>query len=502
MTKKLAVSMLCSIFFLGMFALLPNEASAQNTSYVFRSTVTGSGIRQTGQYSYEITGEKTNFNTDESPFFLTRIFNITNVNKFQFKHELRSSGYSKDVYSPVYYPNGNWWAEIYYWSEFGKIPAGSYELITLVSVNGGNYKYERTTYFSVAGGSYYAPYTPPAEYAAYRPYERYDYYYAQPQNYTYGWTHIGKNIQKTGQYSYTIVNQTSDFNSNEDVYALAMFSNISGIDTFRIKFDVYADGNRYIKTNEVPTLWPRGQRWESNYSWANLGKLANGYYEIRTHISINGGAYVKLNTQTINVGRHYNYYDCDYRNRGDYDYYRRCGQYNDYRPTYTFEWTRLNDNIAKSGTYRYDMSDRSDMFYSDENIKALTKFSHIDNIGYFQVKLDLYYNGLFKREYLGAVQRPNKSYWEYNYTQSDLGTLSEGDYIVKTYISTDGSSFKLAGTKNFTVRAKRYSTQSSYYRPYDCRRDQYDRRDWNYAYNSECTGYYSCQTPRYYNYPY
>ncbi|HAM88396.1 MAG: hypothetical protein US83_C0004G0012 [Candidatus Falkowbacteria bacterium GW2011_GWC2_38_22] len=492
MFKKLFLMALCVIFALGLLVSLPKIANAQNASYTFRSTIMGAGINQTGQYSYEISGAKSDFNVNESPYFLTRIFNISNVDKFQFKHEIRSASYSREIFSPVYNPNGQWWSEIYYWDELGKIPAGNYELTTYVSINGGYYKYERKTNFSVSNDNYY---TPVVDQNTYRPYEDYQYYYAQSRNYTYNWTNVGKNIQKTGQYSYAIVNKTMNFNSNEDVYALAMVSNISGIDTFQIKFDIYANGNRYIRTNEVPTLWPRGQKWADNYSWANLGKLSNGYYEIRTHISINGGSYVKLNTQTINVGnscenRNYNCSrDCsnsDKWNRRNND----CGRSCDYKPAYTYDWTRLNDSVKKTGTYRYDMSDRSNVFYSDESIKALTRISNINNIGFFQVKHDLYQNGTFKREYLGSSQKPDRNYWEYNYTQSDLGQLSEGDYMLKTYISVDGSSFQLVGTKNFSVKIKRISTQNSYHRNYnnDC-----GYRDWSQSDNY----YYAERTRRY-----
>jgi len=497
MQKKLISIALCTIFVFSLIAVLPQRADAQNPYYSFRSTVMGSGVRQTGRYAYEISGEKNSFSANESPYFLTRIFNITDVDRFQFKHHIRGNSYNREIYSPVYNPGNKWWSEIYYWDELGKLPAGNYDIQSFVSVNGGYFQLEKTVSFSVySGDSYYGAVSGQT---SFRPADSYSYFYAQEQNYSFNWTHIGKNVRKTGQYSYEIDSQANTFTNNEDVYALAKISNISGVDNFQVKFDVYTNGNRYTKTNEVGKLWPHGQVWADNYSWANLGKLANGYYEIRTSISVNGGAYTRVNTQTINVGSQYR--------RGERGVRREGRRENSYRPEYNFDWTHVNTKINNLGTSKYDMADRSGDFYNNEDIKALTKLSNIRNIGYFQVKLDLYQDGTFKREYLAVSQKPDGKSWGYNYTQSDLGQLSEGDYILKAYVSVDGSSFQFVGHKNFTVKMKKVEPRRSYRSDHgnreEGRREYHDNwsdRRYDYYNSEECTGYYSCENNYYRGY--
>jgi len=498
------------IFAFSLFSALPLTANAQSSYYVFRSTALGSAVKQTGQYVYEINNEKINFSADESVFFLTRIFNITNIDRFQFKHEIRSSSFTKDVFSPMYYPRRNWWAEIYYWDELGCLPAGNYEIKTYVSIDGGYYAHHRSTNFTV---TQYAQYAPPSDYyyvapiapfqpvqQIYQPTQSYPYYYAQARNYSYNWTHIGKNVRKTGAYSYEILNPTMDFRSNEDVYALTKISNISGIDSFRVKYDIYLNGNRYYKSNEVPTLRPSGNQWESNYSWGNLGKLPAGYHEIRTFLSINGGVYTKLNSQQISVDRHadryIDYYDPRYRQ----DYDRRDGR--SYRPrkvevSYKYDWTRVNIYITHVGGHKYDTADKRD-YWQDENIKVLTKISDIKNIDTFRVKHKLYRGSIFVKEIISSECHPNNNYWNYNYAQSDFGKQSVGSYTVKAYISVNKEAYKLLGSKNFTVKARRVSSDYRHRSDYDFR-DRYPFGRTDSRYDSSCTGYYSCQDQNYYN---
>ncbi len=530
MNKKITLIPFIFIFVLSLFLALPLAVKAQSSYYVFRSTALGSGVKQTGQYVHEINNEKINFSADESVFFLTRIFNITNVDRFQFKHEIRSSSFTKDVFSPMYYPRKAWWAEIYYWDELGSLPAGNYEIKTYISIDGGYYAFNRATNFTVAQ---YAQYAPPSDYyygapvsPVYQPTQTYPsqtypYYYTQARNYSYNWTHIGKNVRQTGAYSYEILNPTMDFTSNEDVYALTKISNISGIDSFRVKYDIYLNGNRYYKSNEAPMLWPRNNAWESNYSWGNLGKLPAGYHEIRTFLSINNGAYTKLNSQQISVDRNINYYDLGYRQDYDrrlpadrgIDYYdpryrldddRRDGR--SYRPrkveaSYKYDWTRVNTYITHVGGYNYNTADKSD-YWTDENIKVLTKISDIKNVDTFRVKHKLYRGSTFVKEIISSERHPNNSYWNYNYAQSDFGKQTVGSYTVKTYISVNKETYKLLGSKNFTVKTRRVSSDYRYRPDYDFR-DRYPSRRTDYRYDSSydsgCTGYYSCQDQNYYN---
>ncbi|MCK4540274.1 hypothetical protein KAU09_03930 [Candidatus Parcubacteria bacterium] len=503
MNKKITLIPFIFIFVFSLFSALPFAADAQGSYYVFRSTVMGAGVKQTGQYVYEINNEKINFNANESVFFLTRIFNISNVDRFQFKHEIRSSSYTKDVFSPMYYPRRNWWAEIYYWDKLESLPAGNYEINSYVSIDGGYYAHHRTTNFTV-----HAPYAPPSGYyygapvqPLFQPTQSYPYYYVQARNYSYNWTHIGKNIRKTGAHSYEIVNQTTDFRSNEDVYALTKISNVSGIDSFRVKYDIYLNGNRYHKSNEVPTLWPRGNQWESNYSWGNLGKLPAGYHEIRTFLSINGGAYTKLNSQQISVDRYadryadrrIDYYGPEHWRHRD-EHRRRYHRPEKIEVSYKYDWTRVNTYITHVGGYQYDTADKRD-YWKDENIKVLTKISDIKNIDTFRVKHKLYRGNAFIKQIISSERHPNNRYWHYNYAQSDFGKQSAGSYTVKTYIRVNKEAYKFLGSKNFTVKARRVSSD---YR-YKPRHDFYYGYPYASRYNYDRGGYYDCQHQHYYH---
>ena len=508
MNNKTALISLIFIFAGVLFLALPLLANAQSPYYIFRSTIMGVGVKQIGQHVYEIENEKINFSANEPVFFLSRIFNITHVDSFQFKHEIRSSSYTKDVFSPIYYPNRNWWAEIYYWDELGGLPVGNYEIKSYVSVNGGYQYHHKTLNFTVfapyAQDNYYygAPIQP-----VYQPTQTYPYYYAQAKNYSYNWTHIGKNVRKTGDYSYEIINQATDFRSNEDIYALTKISNISGINSFRVKYDIYLNGNRYYKSNEVPTLRPGGNLWGSNYSWGNLGKLPAGYHEIRTFISIDGGSYTKLNNQQISVDRYADRY-VDRRVDRYTDYYgpehwrdrderRRQPYYpKKIEASYKYDWTRVNTYITHVGGYNYDTADKND-YWTDENIKVLTKISNIKNIDTFRVKHKLYRGNTFIKEIISSERHPNNSYWNYNYAQSDFGKQSVDSYTIKTYISVNNEAYKLLGSKNFTVKARRVSSDYRYNQRYDQGYDYYYRRPYSKRYNDDCGGYYNCQD--YYN---
>jgi hypothetical protein len=58
-------------------------------------------------------------------------------------------------------------------------------------------------------------------------------------------------------------------------------SDIKGVDRFKIKHEVYRDGNNYYKSDETPEQRPGNNSWEYNYTWANLGSLPSGNHEIR-----------------------------------------------------------------------------------------------------------------------------------------------------------------------------------------------------------------------------
>lgn len=453
---------LTALFALVASSFLPAfSVKAYGGYYTYRSTVFGTGVSQTGQYVYEIQNQKDRFNTNESVFFLTRIFNITNVTSFSFKHEIRGAGIYREFYSEYYTPNRNWWAEIYYWKEIGQLPAGTYETKTYINVDNEGYRLRDTKNFSVENAYAYNPYYPPTSYPAtpaYDPYYNNIPYYAEAAHYSYNWTHTGKNIRKTGDYSYEIVSQATEFSTSEDVYALANLSDIRGIDSFRIKFEVWQDGNRLQKTNEVPTLWPHRERWGYNYSWGNLGKLPRGEYQIRTFIQIDGGFYRHLNTQQIYVGGVLSGYEnrCNLPHR---TWDRPCDTRNwlPYRDVehYKYEWTRFGTDIKSEGGYDYSIVNQKSSFYTDENVKALTRISEIRGIDKFQIKYKLFLGNILKKEYVASVQKPSRNRWNYNYSNYNFGKITTaGSYSVKVFISVEGGTYKLLDTKNFTVTEK------------------------------------------------
>jgi len=491
--------------FITLFAIVASSflpafsAKAYGGYYTYRSTVFGTGVSQTGQYVYEIQNQKDRFNTNDSVFFMTRIFNITNVSSFSFKHEIRGAGVYREFYSDYYTPNKHWWAEIYYWKEIGQLPAGTYETKTYINVDNEGYKLINAKNFSVETA--YNPYYSPQTYPSYPSYDSYNPsipYYAEAAHYSYNFTNIGKNIRKTGDYSYEIVSRATEFSTNEDVYVLASLSDIRGIDSFRIKFELWLNGNKLQKTNEVPTLWPHRERWAYNYSWGNLGKLPRGEYQIRTLIQTDGGFYRQLNTQQIYVGGVLSGYEkCDYPRR---DWDRPCDGWNGRRyhdvEHYKYEWSKLGTDIKSEGGYDYSIVNPKSSFYTDENVKVLTRISELRGIDKFQLKYKLYLGNILKKEYLASEQKPNWNRWNYNYSNYNFGKIqTAGSYSFKVFISVEGGSYKLLDTKSFTVNQKYTHQDRDYYPCYvDHDHDYYD----HYSRTGTDSVYYSND----YNRPY
>jgi hypothetical protein len=445
MFSRTLIMMLVAVAFVPFF-----DVRASESSFIYRSTEMGSGTRQTGQWEYEITNEKYDFSTSESVFALTRIFNITNVNTFQFKYEVRGES-SRDILSPVYRPNGNWWAEIWYWDEFGTLPAGSYSLRTMISVDNGDFKYFDSKYFSVDGPSYHSN--------TYN-YNDYSSGYCQYPEFDFEWAKTGKNIRNLDSYVKEISNQTRNFSTNENIYVLAKNSHIEGVDSFRIKFDVYLNGNRYYKTNEVPTLNPNCNTWAYNYSWANLGRLPKGNHEIRTFIKINNGGYRLLDTEKINVSSvktttNYNYHQpITSSNKSVIDYnYLSANEYN-----YAHAWTQTDSNVNFLGDYRYSVDGPKDIFSIQDEVRVLTRLSDIRNIRTFKIRHELHKNGRYERKIESAERTPHYRYWEYNYTQSNFGRLFSGNYEIKTYISVEGDAWRQLDSKKIVVSGNSYTS--------------------------------------------
>ncbi len=288
------------------------DAQAGDGSFIYRSTQMGSGTRQTGQWEYEITNEKYDFSASESVFALTRIFNITKVDTFQFKYEIQGD-INRDMLSPVYRPNRNWWAEIWYWDEFGKLPAGQYSLNTMISIDGGGFRHFNSKQFRVNGLNYYKPvnnYVRQSEQV-----RNYDYDYA--------WTKTDNKINFYGNYKYGANNPKDVFDTNEDIKVLTRLSDIHNIDTFKIRHELHRNGH-FVKRIESNDRKPNRRDWEYNYTESNFGRLSAGSYEIKIYLSIEGKAWRLLDVKEVKVsGNPYlsNNYNYNWTRVGnDFDY--------------------------------------------------------------------------------------------------------------------------------------------------------------------------------------
>ncbi len=406
-----------------------NAATA--TSYRYRLTKMGAGTRQTGQWEYEITNEKYDFSTNESVFALSRIFAITNISTFQFRYEIRGN-VNRDMLSPVYRPNKSWWAEIWYWDEFGKLPAGNYSLNAMISVDGAAFKKLEAKTFRVTGSNNYDS---TFEYNN-------NYNSCQNPSYEYQYMQTGKSVRSLGAYAYEMQNQSNTFYSNEEVYAMVNNTHIKGVTTFKIKFELFVNGRLY-KTNELNELFPNCQIWAYNYSWTNFGPLTAGEYTIKSSIKFNKGAYSTLSSKNISVVSNY----------------VQPAFYNNPRPNtnnnaqYGYNWTQLSTMGYYDGYYRYTTSNPRTYFGSNEEVQVLTRVSGIYNVNSFKIRHELSRDGNFVSKIESPERYVNYKYMEYNLTQSNFGRLGAGNYDIRVFISTDGGAWQYLDTKSITVTA-------------------------------------------------
>jgi hypothetical protein len=452
-----------SIIVLALGFIIPAlPTNAWGGYYTFRSTVAGAGINKINDSVYHISDERYDFDKGESVYALTRIFNVTNVTSFRFKHEITGNNFYQAGESPIFRPNRSWWQEVYYWYNFDNLPAGDYDLISSIQIDGDCYKQLKSVHITIQDNRYrtarynnnnnrnnnHGYYNPNVRNIGNYNYSQTNYrtdnyngrYQRQPQ-YIFGWTQTGKGIRDLGNNTYEIINQTGDFNTNESVYSLTRINNIRDINTFKVKNEIYKNGNVY-KTDETAELKPSYNYWDNSFIRSNLGRLPNGKYELRVSISINGGVYTQLTTKPIAVGR-----DCAYN---DYSCYN-----------YKYDWSRTDQNIRQISTYSYDTINPKSEFYTDENVKVLTKLGNINGIDRFKIRHELYKDNYSQVRTIDSDERqPRNSNWDYNYTTSDFGRLSVGSYSIKIYISINGGYFQYLDTKNISVKDR--NTYSNY----------------------------------------
>lgn len=457
MTKKLLFIPALIIFTAGL--LLPIvRADATNYcggDYTYRSTVIGTSIHKAKGNAYEVAGQKSNFDANEGIVAMTRIYKITNVDSFQIRHEVfwRNGGLYKELYSPMYWPNGKWWSETYSWNDFGHLPQGNFEMRISININGCGWRQIDTKQINVSGyyrdQSYYNNYNnnyygydygndrnyyngrynvQPCDYSTYRN-DSYNYDYSN-MKYRYEWTKAGTNVRDNGNGNFSVINDKQDFKKDENVYALSYFTNLNNVGKFRVKQELYLYGNRLYKTNESAEQRPNNSTWNRYYFWTNFGRLASGYHEVRVSISIDGGKYVEVGKLPVTVERY----------RNDY-------------VSYNYDYTQMDNNVSHVRGYIYEVKNPKTEFTTNERVVVLTKMTDISGVDSFRIKHELWQNGnSWIKSLEGQIQYPHYDNWEYNYSWTDFGTVPAGNHQMRVFISVNGGDYKYLATQHINVK--------------------------------------------------
>jgi hypothetical protein len=450
------------IWLLFIGGVVPVSAS-NGVYYIYRSTVTGTNVVNSNGIVYEIVDQKSSFSVNEPIKLLTRIFNITNIDSFRFKYDLSVEDmYYKTFYSQIYYPHRNWWAETYSVADLGTISAGNYRINVLLSINGGNYVKVDSKIISVNNNHYnfnngyynhnYSNY----DYTVYNcdTYDRQTYQLPAPK-YSFNWTHTGTSVNNRGGNNYETANSKTNFNNNENVYALTKISNIQGIDSFRIKQELYLGGNSFYQANESSL-----QVTTPIYNfWTNFGSLPRGYHEIRTYISINGGAYTILDRKSISFGQN------DISEKRNFPFMAKT--------SYRYGGAQSGNTIDHLYGYTYQINNPKNTFSTNEDVITLSKISDIRYIDNFRIKYELYKDSSLIKTIEAAVQYPRNNYWEYNHAFNNFGKLSAGNYTIKIYVSINGGFYNYLGANSVIVTNyfARYDNHDLANDHFYCRRD-------------------------------
>jgi len=481
-------------FFSGLAFLVPVFVSAYYSNVTYRSTVLGTAVEQFSDDYNRIVNEKNTFNSGEQVYALTRVFNITNINNFQIKHQLfRDGSFVNDFYSSAYSPNNRWWAETYAWSNLGSLTSGAYNLKIYIKINNEPYQFHRDVAFRVDDYVYNQD-TTPTNYSPYALYPSYDSRYVQSQpdyNFNFVWTHTGSGVRDMGIYVYEVVDQKNTFHENEQVFVLGKLVDIRGIDRFKMKYDLYLN-NTFYKTLYSWEQKPEGSEWAYNYTWVNFEKLPAGQYQLNTSISINGGSYTGLDVKTLSVYRFYdNFYGGDYRvgdNRSynyDYNYNnnyfpnlnndsyhnyyydnrdpRNRGSNYDYiKMTTGVGATRYTTNIC-GNNYRIQSS--KNVFRINENVYVVTEVE-LDNARRVEVRHDLHLNNSSNvSKSLTATVNCNTDHRQVKTgLHSNFGRITGGNHKIKSYIRLDNGTWRYLDFRDIKVSASAGSYKYSWTR--------------------------------------
>lgn len=435
-------------FFVAVLFIFPLLAKAYDGNFVYRSTVLGKGVEQfPGGYN-RIVGESNSFNTRENIYALSRVFNITDVQSFQIKHELYRNGvYYKDYYSEYYRPGGRWWAETYAWNNMGNLPSGNYSLKVYSRKGNSAFDFHREVFFNVAKdyNNYYQPYN---NYLG--------------LNFNFVDTYVGTGVRDMGIYVYEIVNQKENFFHNEPLYVIGRLAEIRGIERFKMKYDLYLNGAQY-KTLYSWEQKPNYEYWPYNYTWVNFGNLPVGIYSLQTSININGGSYVMLNTKTINVYdaycRDYWYFHKNYCWNRDYMWTDFGNNKElDYGNEFRYEWTKIGTEYKWSAWYEYQphISEKSN-FSSGDRLSVLTKIDNTEILSNYQIRHELWRGNKIEKIIESEKIHINYSSKGKEYFWSNFNYLYPGSYQLKVLVRTNDTPYKIMDSKYLQVDYGNYS---------------------------------------------
>ncbi len=484
-----------------------------NFNYGF--TKLGTDYRKINNEEYDIVGQRTNFGVNDHIVVLTKLNDISNIDRFRYRHEVRNrnGGVVRSWDSPEYRPGGDSWKVNYTWHDFDRLPAGDYDMRVLVSINNGGFQEIDTQRFTVGdayknydnshynyndnyyNNNYNNYHNNNGECYGYNCAVNAGYYYptyANSPQYELDWLKVGTQARNIGSWRWQLNSDKSSFTTGDRIVAMTALKNIRYTDQFQVKHEIY-QGSRLVYSKISPIQYPHGAYWEGNYAWADFGTLPSGSYQVKSYVSVNGGSYSYLTAKTISVSGATN---------ANYCRDNRC--YPNYKEAYHYDWTYADYNVRQISTYNFTVDNPKTSFYTDERVMVLTKLTALSGIDTFRVKQELYRDNTMIKNLISTTRTPHYQYWDYNYTQADYGLLPAGSYSVKAYIQINDGSYRYLGSQSFTVKA-RYNYQYSYHP------DSYNyNNDNNYNYNNYYSQpsyqyggtQFSTNAGNYQNYPY
>ena len=388
MMKKIASYLTISMLTLALF--FPGVTVA-DICYNYEYTKTGLGVDDIGGGVFQIREEKSTFTTNESVWVLSKLTSIQYLNTFRLRHDLYEDGTTllTQLYSPTFYPGGDYWEMTFTWNEFGPLPAGNHTIKAYMSQNGGPFQEVDTKNITVAAAA-----------------TQYDYVY----------TKTGLGVAPAGGDDYNIVDEQSVFSMSESVWALSKLTNIQNINSLRLRHDLLVNGTDLYAQLYSPTYNPNGSFWASIYSWNEFGPLPAGDHIIKVYMSVEGGSYMEVDAVNITV-------------EGS-------------QSQYVYEYSKTGTGVDDLGGNEWQIIDEKSAFPPTVSVWVLSKLTGIQGMNSFRLRHDLIANGanLYKQLYTPTFY-PDGGFWAKTYTWNEFGALPSGNHLIKVYISVNGGTY-------------------------------------------------------------